>query len=40
MVVTFPLLDGSDYVVALKNDADPDRAWLERTRAVNLTRWQ
>jgi hypothetical protein len=40
MIGTYQLLDGSDYFVALKPDADPGRAWLECIRAVNPARWQ
>jgi hypothetical protein len=40
MVVTFQLLDSGTYVLALKKEADPDRAWLESTLTVDLARWQ
>jgi hypothetical protein len=40
MVVTFQLLDGSDYGLVLKDGVDPDQAWLESALAVDLARWQ
>jgi hypothetical protein len=38
MIVTLQLLDSSDHVVALNNDADSDQVRLESTLAVDSFR--
>jgi hypothetical protein len=34
----YQILGGSDYMLTLKHDARPDRAWLKSTPAADLAR--